>query len=56
MSRKGRTEAVVTLACVQMEPQVGDRAGNIARSVALIERAAEAGAQLIVLPELASSG
>ena len=56
MSRKGRTEAVVTLACVQMEPQVGDRAGNIDRSVALIERAAEAGAQLIVLPELASSG
>ncbi len=45
-----------TLACVQMEPRVGHKAGNIARSLALIEQAAAQGAALVVLPELCSSG
>jgi predicted amidohydrolase len=46
----------VTVACVQMHPRIGDKAGNVAASLAFIERAAKAGAQLIVLPELANSG
>lgn len=51
-----RKDAAVTIACVQMEPQVGDVSGNIGRSCAKIEQAAEAGATLVVLPELANSG
>ncbi|WP_245884284.1 nitrilase family protein [Hartmannibacter diazotrophicus] len=39
-----------------MEPKVGDRDGNIAKSLELIEAAADQGAKLIVLPELCSSG
>jgi N-carbamoylputrescine amidase len=52
----GRQEAVVNIACIQMEPVVGDKASNVARSVALIEEAAGRGARLIVLPELCNSG
>lgn len=48
--------AEVTIACVQMEPTVGDNRANIAKSVACIEEAAAGGAGLIVLPELANSG
>ena len=44
------------IACVQMEPHVGDLERNRATSVRLIEEAARNGARLIVLPELASSG
>jgi predicted amidohydrolase len=54
--RKGRQEAVVRVACVQMEPKVGDKDGNLATSLARIDAAAANGARLIVLPELASSG
>ncbi|WP_119165280.1 nitrilase family protein [Algihabitans albus] len=46
----------ITLACVQMEPRIGDPTGNIERSCAKIEEAAAAGAGLVVLPELANSG
>jgi N-carbamoylputrescine amidase len=44
------------VAAVQMEPQVGAKASNIARSLQAIERAAKQGAAVIVLPELTSSG
>lgn len=49
-------EAALRVACIQFEPRVGEREGNLERSVALIRRAAEEGARLVVLPELASSG
>jgi predicted amidohydrolase len=39
-----------------MEPRVGEKERNVARSLELIARAAEAGAQLAVLPELCNSG
>jgi predicted amidohydrolase len=39
-----------------MEPVIGKREQNVARTLELIERAAGAGARLIVLPELCSSG
>jgi predicted amidohydrolase len=54
--RKGRQEAVVRVACIQMEPHVGDKARNVERSIELIEEAAGQGAKLVVLPELANSG
>ncbi len=46
----------VRIACIQMEPVVGDKARNVAHSLALIGEAADEGAQLVVLPELCNSG
>ena len=46
----------VTVACAQMAPVIGDLAGNQARACEAIERAAAAGAGLVVLPELVTSG
>ncbi len=44
------------IAVAQYQPNVGDVAGNRDLAVAWAERGVEAGAQLIVLPELAQSG
>ncbi len=51
-----RRESPVKIACIQMEPVVGERKSNIQRSANFIETAAGQGANLIVLPELANSG
>lgn len=53
---KARREAVVKVACIQMEPIVGERDRNLKRSIEKIDEAASAGAKLIVLPELCNSG
>src|SRR5262245_14354650 len=44
------------LALAQIDPTVGDIEGNVRLSSESIERAREAGAQLVVLPELCVSG
>jgi len=44
------------IACIQMEPHVGAKRENVARSIRHIESAAKNGASLVVLPELANSG
>lgn len=54
--RKGRNESVIKVACIQMEPIVGEKAKNVAHSIDLIRQAAAQGANLIVLPELCNSG
>jgi predicted amidohydrolase len=53
---KGRDEAAVKIACVQMEPIVGKKDENLRRSIEMIEEAAGNGANLVVLPELCNSG
>ena len=49
-------ESKLRIACVQMEPRVGEKDRNVARGLELISRAAEGGANLVVLPELSNSG
>lgn len=49
-------ESAIRVACIQMEPKVGELEANIADSVARIDAAAAQGARLLVLPELCSSG
>ncbi len=46
----------VVIACIQMEPVIGDTAANVAHGIDLIGRAAADGAKLVVLPELSNSG
>jgi N-carbamoylputrescine amidase len=54
--RRTHDEAVVKIACIQMEPIVGEKERNVRRSLELIEKAAANGARLVVLPELCNSG
>ncbi len=49
-------EAAVRIACIQMEPIVGEKDRNVRRSIEMIEEAVGKGATLIVLPELCNSG
>jgi predicted amidohydrolase len=51
-----RREAMVRVACIQMEPIVGEKERNVSHTLALIGKAADNGAKLIVLPELCNSG
>ncbi len=46
----------VVVACAQLAPVVGDAAGNHALALAAITDAAREGAQIVVLPELVTSG
>ena len=46
----------VRIGCHQIAPVVGELDGNRARALAAIDAAAAAGAQVVVLPELVSSG
>lgn len=46
----------VKIACIQFDPQMGQKALNVERTLALIEEAAAAGARVIVLPELCNTG
>lgn len=47
---------MIRVACIQMEPHVGEPERNLAASLAHIREAAAAGATLLVLPELCNSG
>ncbi len=44
------------IACLQMEPHIGRKEENVARSLALVEAAVADGAELVVLPELCNTG
>ncbi len=49
-------EAKIKIACVQMQPAIGNVEANVAHSIELITRAVGLGARLVVLPELCNSG
>ena len=48
-----QAESPITVACIQMEPKIGEKKANVAHSLDKIAEAAGKGARLIVLPELA---
>lgn len=56
MAEGGRASEQVRVACIQMEPHVGQNEQNLRRSLEICEEAVEGGAQLLVLPELCNSG
>ncbi|MBY5865020.1 nitrilase family protein [Rhizobium leguminosarum] len=56
MTVKTSAARTVTVATVQFEPIVGDRAGNLAAIDRLVRAAKARGAEIVVLPELADSG
>jgi predicted amidohydrolase len=56
LSVKTSTARTVTVATVQFEPIIGDRAGNLAAIERLAKTAKTQGAEIVVLPELADSG
>lgn len=57
MTKSGSVvEAPLRIACIQLEPAVGKKRANLARSEPMIGEAAAAGAELVLLPELANSG
>ena len=49
-------ESRVRIACLQMELCVGEKDQNLAHGLEMIDCAADAGANLVVLPELCNSG
>lgn len=53
---KSVKEAVVKVASIQMEPNFGKIAENVARSISLLEEAEQKGVNLAVLPELCNTG
>jgi predicted amidohydrolase len=52
----GPVESRLRVACVQMNPVIGETQRNVARTLDFIAEAAAQGAQLIVLPELCNTG
>jgi NAD+ synthase (glutamine-hydrolysing) len=48
--------SIIRIALAQINPTVGDFAGNTAKVIANIERARKAGADLVALPELSLTG
>jgi len=51
-----RGESIVRVACIQTEPVFGAVEQNVSRSLEFISQAAEKGAGLVILPELAKTG
>jgi len=52
---KGK-ESMIRLAVIQMEPRIGEKDENVAKTLDLIEGAAEQSAAFVVLPELCNTG
>ncbi len=49
-------ETTIRIACIQLEPVIGDPGTNLEKSLGCLDDAAERGARIAVLPELTNSG
>lgn len=56
MSRSSKAESLVKIACCQIEPHVGKKEENVDKTIRFANEAANHGAQIILLPELANTG
>ena len=56
MAETAAAEAPVRIACIQIEPRIGEKPVNLRVTEAMIREAAAKGARLLVLPELCNSG
>ena len=56
MSRNVDEESPVKIGCCQMEPRVGQKEENVEKTLRFAEEAADGGAAVILLPELANTG
>ncbi len=56
MTSSAQASETIRVACVQMEPRIGENTENLRRSLELCDEAVRGGAQLLVLPELCNSG
>jgi predicted amidohydrolase len=54
--RSSKAESLVKIACCQIEPHVGQKEENVDKTVRFAEEAANHGADVILLPELANTG
>ncbi|MEH6549279.1 MAG: carbon-nitrogen hydrolase family protein [Pseudomonadales bacterium] len=48
-----KTLDTITVAAIQMEPRLNDKAGNMAKALSCIDEASAAGARLVIFPECA---
>ena len=55
-SRKTYNMTTIRIALAQINPTVGDFAGNTAKIISSIERAREIGADIVAVPELSLPG
>jgi predicted amidohydrolase len=56
LDSKSNGESVVTIACCQIEPTVGEKEENVSKTLRFAGEAAGLGANVILLPELANTG
>lgn len=56
MSRIVGGESLVRIGCCQIEPRVGRKDENVAKTLRFAREAADGGADLVLLPELANTG
>ncbi len=56
MACQHQASELTRVACIQMQPEIGQNAKNLQRSLELSDEAVRNGADLLVLPELCNSG
>lgn len=56
MSRSSKAESLIKIACCQIEPHVGQKEENVDKTIRFAKEAANHGAHIILLPELANTG
>ncbi|MCW4036250.1 MAG: nitrilase family protein [Candidatus Bathyarchaeota archaeon] len=56
MSGSSEAESLITIACCQIEPHVGEKDENVEKTLMFANEAIDQGAYIVLLPELANTG